>query len=240
MAERRIFNVSPDSWEELQDFVGQLFDEAGYQVEVAKTVDLVRGHKEVDVFVNDTNSPNQPTYLFECKYWKAAVHQEVVHAFQTVMEAFGANFGFIVAKNGFQAGAYEAAEHTNIRLVSLQDLEEEFYDEWQHGMVAHYLPLSNELFPYWDPSGGKMPADGKPISWDAVQLVSEAYRPVTQLGEWHLHGKLNVKYPMIVPLLNDALQTVGQLHLHNDRDLFNFIKENQEKARQHFKQVYRE
>jgi hypothetical protein len=80
----------------------------------------------------------------------------VVHSFQTVVEGAGANFGFIVAKSGFQKGTYEAAQKTCIRLVSLGELEKQYYDQWQHGMVTRYMPLADQLFPYWDPVGGKI------------------------------------------------------------------------------------
>jgi Restriction endonuclease len=240
MPDHLIFKHSPDTWQDLQDYVGQLFSEIGYHVEIEKTIELVRGKKEVDVYVKDTESAYQPTFLIECKHWKSAVPQEVVHSFQTVMEAFGANFGFIVAKSGFQEGAYVAAEKTNIRLVSLEDLEHEYYDKWQHGMIKRYLPLADQLFPYWDPSGGKMPADGQPISWDTSQLLYDAFRPIAQLGEWNLHGKLMVKYPMTLPVLSDQLQPIDEITLRNDRDFFDFIDANKEKATRQFKILYRE
>jgi hypothetical protein len=46
MNHRRIFNRTPGTWQELQNYVDQLFSEIGYKVEVTKTVDLVRGKKE--------------------------------------------------------------------------------------------------------------------------------------------------------------------------------------------------
>lgn len=235
-----IFNSAPETWKDLQDYVGQLFSEMGYHVEIAKTIDLVRGKKEVDVYVRDTNAAYQPTFLIECKHWNSSVPQEVVHSFHTVIEAFGGNFGFIVAKSGFQEGAYEAAKSTNIRLVSLTELEREYYAQWQHGMVSRYLPLADHLFPYWDPSGGKIPRDGKPISRETMQLLTVAFAPIMNLGEWNLNGKLKARYPMTIPVLSDQLQVINEITLNNDRDYFDFIEANKEKVIKQFKILYRE
>lgn len=37
MAEHLIFHHPPDTWQELQNYVGQLFSEMGFEVEVTKT-----------------------------------------------------------------------------------------------------------------------------------------------------------------------------------------------------------
>ena len=44
-----IFDTEPNNWKELQNFVGQLFKECGFETEVSKVVELVRGKKEIDV-----------------------------------------------------------------------------------------------------------------------------------------------------------------------------------------------
>lgn len=235
-----IFNKRPESWQDLQNMVGQLFNEVGFHVEVSKTVELVRGKKEIDVFVQDTINEYKPIFLIECKYWAKPVSQETVHSFHTVINDFGANFGFIVSKNGFQSGAYEAAKSTNIRLVSLEELEDEYHSKWQSGMIKRFLPIADKLFPYWDPSGGKMPTDGKGISWDQQRLITDAYRPITSIGEWDLHGKMRRKYPMSIPVINDKFEVISEVVIQNDRDYFDFVTANQEKAFRHFKLLYRE
>jgi hypothetical protein len=200
----------PENWKDLQNYVGKLFQEIGYEVEISKVVDLVRGRKEIDVYVKDTLSEFHPVFLVECKFWKKAVDQETVHAFHTVMNDFGANFGFIVSENGFQQGCYEAAKNTNIRLVSLEELEKQYHDKWQSGMVRRYLPLADMLFPYWDPSGGKMPKGGTLFNWENQQLVSAAYKPLIGLGSWDLNAQMKRKYPFSVPVINDLFKIEGQ------------------------------
>jgi hypothetical protein len=64
----KIFDREPESWQDLQNLVGQMFAEAGCMVEVSKTVQLVRGKKEIDVYVEDATSTPHSKYLCECKF----------------------------------------------------------------------------------------------------------------------------------------------------------------------------
>ncbi|MGO8675320.1 MAG: restriction endonuclease [Limisphaerales bacterium] len=118
-------------WEDLQDKVAQLFDELGCEVQTPFVVELAgRGRKAVDVFARDRRTSMERITLVECKWWNTEVPQDTVHAFHTIMQRSGANEGFVVSKVGFQAGAYEAAQHTNINLLTFGDLQHRFGNEW--------------------------------------------------------------------------------------------------------------
>jgi hypothetical protein len=118
-------------WRDLQERTRQLFTEMGYIAEVSKQAPLAgRGEKEIDVYVTDPNASYNRIYLVECKFWESRVAQETVHAFKTVMEETGANTGFIVSKAGFQRGAGEAARFTNINLLTFDELQHAYGNEW--------------------------------------------------------------------------------------------------------------
>lgn len=235
-----IFDTEPTNWGELQNYVGQMFNECGFHTEVSKVVDLVRGQKEIDVYTQDNKSEYKPIILVECKFWTKPVSQETVHSFRTVVTDFGANLGFIVSKNGFQSGSYEAAKSTNIRLVTLKELELEYYSKWKQGMTEKYMPFADRLFPYWD-YAGKMPIDGGTIDWDTKQLVHSAYQPVCSLGprDQMMNG-FKRKYPIVLPVINDKLEVVGEEIILTDRQYFDFVEKNKDKALMHFKILYRE
>ncbi|MDX9696341.1 MAG: restriction endonuclease [Bacteroidales bacterium] len=235
-----IFDTEPNSWKELQDFVGQMFDECGFRTEISKVVDLVRGTKEIDVYTQDTKSEYKPIILIECKYWSKAVPQEIIHSFRSVVSDFGANLGFIVSKNGFQSGSYEAVKNTNIRLVSLKELESEYYLKWVQGMVEKYLSFADRLFPYWD-YAGKLPKDGGKIDFEKQKLIHSSYYPICSLvpGEEKLNG-FKREYPLIVPVINDKLEQIGIEEILTDRQYFNFVERNKDKSLRHFKILYRE
>ncbi|MDR6943658.1 restriction endonuclease [Mucilaginibacter pocheonensis] len=77
----QIFNSKPSTWQDLQDMVGQLFTEVGYTVKVSTVIDLVRGQKEIDVYVHDHTSEYGTTFLIECKFWNKPVNQETIISF---------------------------------------------------------------------------------------------------------------------------------------------------------------
>jgi hypothetical protein len=237
-----IFNSEPNSWEELQNYVGQLFTECGFETKISETVELARGNKEIDVLAIDTQSEYRPIIMVECKYWSTPIKQDTIHSFRTVVADYGGNIGYIVSKNGFQSGSYEAVKKTNIRLVCLKDLETEYFDKWVRAMVERYLPIADFLFPYWDPTGGKMPQhNAKKFSWEMSQLVHQAYVPICSLGSWEfMDKKFWRKYPMELPVLNDELEVVSAVILNNHREYFDFVEKNKEKAVLHFKILYGE
>ena len=103
-----IFDKDPDDRRALQDMTGQLFAEIGCNVQVGRNLQTIRGAKEIDVYVRDEGVAPPATYLCECKHWKRAVPQEIVHAFRAVLGDAGAHRGFIISSIGFQQGAFEA------------------------------------------------------------------------------------------------------------------------------------
>lgn len=152
------FDRAPEDWKELQTFVAQFFSELGCRADVSKRVELVRGHKEIDVYVEDDLIEPHALYLCECKHWKRAVDQEVVHGFRTVVADAGATLGYIVASSGFQSGAHTATQKTNVRLVTFEELQAAFFQRWVGAMVQRTKSIFDELFPYWDPTGGRRPS----------------------------------------------------------------------------------
>ncbi|MES3017418.1 MAG: restriction endonuclease [Bacteroidota bacterium] len=237
----KIFSREPDTWKELQDFVSQIFKECAFETEVSKVVNLVRGKKEIDVYTEDNSSDYKLVILVECKYWNAPINQEVIHAFRTVINDLGANIGYIVSKNGFQSGCYEAVEKTNIKLVSLKELEEIYHLKWRGEMVKKYSPYSKPLLPYWlcSSSPGKT-ANGKVVDFNTQLLLSRAYSPVCDLALRDYFEEGIVKYPFSIPVINDNLEPTGVLEIKNDREYFDFCEKNKELALRHHKILFEE
>jgi len=129
-ASKRIFDVDPADWRDLEDKVRQIFRECDCIVLPSKGVKTVRGRVDVDVVARDeTRRPHQ-FILCECKHWKARVPKTVVHAFRTVVADAGANLGYIISDSGFQSGAREAAANANIRLVTWKQFQAELFERW--------------------------------------------------------------------------------------------------------------
>src|SRR5262249_21360991 len=113
-----------------------------------------RGRKEVDVYAEDLKASISNIYIFECKWWNSEVPQEVVHAFQTVVQGCGANTGFIVSKLPFQKGAKETVRYTNINLVTFEEIQEKFGPEWfrirEAEVKAACAPISEAARSHFD------------------------------------------------------------------------------------------
>lgn len=221
--------------------VAQLFVEIGCEVTVAKRVDHVRGSKEIDVFVRDTAIAPPALYLCECKHWKRAVPQEVVHAFRTVMADVGAHRGYIISSAGFQDGSFGAARNTNVDLVTFQELQAIFDDRWRVQMAERLMPFTDRLFPYRDPSGGRMPK----FQWTASHVerqrrLTEAYIPFIQLGPMSRFQQFKRKFPIVLPALNERGQFDGEVSINTYRQFYDFIDANKDLALYHFQVLYGE
>jgi hypothetical protein len=236
----RIFDQESTDWRELQDRVAQLFSEIGCDVKVAEQVTLVRGQKEIDVWVRDPQTTPASVYLCECKFWSKPVPQEVIHSFRTVISDFGAHRGFIISRAGFQAGAKEAVTKTNLDLLTFDELQSLFFDRWRIAMGKKYLPYADRLFPYWD-YPGKMPK----IKWDQQhidrqQLLIAAYRPLLRIGPlFEMQGSV-WNLPMTLPSLDQEGNQDGTITLTTYRQVYDFIDRHQDLALKHFQVLYGE
>ena len=192
--------AAPGHWQDLQNAVGRILREAGFEVEIEKPVETVRGKVTVDVFARDDSADPRMTYLVECKHWKTAVPQQVVHAFQTTMRGSGANQGFIVSSGGFQSGAHAAVEKSNVDLLTWEEFQDLFAERWYR---CHALPsMQHELDPlveYTEPVNSR-------ISRKADALPADRRQQFIRLrGE---HRQLVATFDITCSLLREQSQSV--------------------------------
>src|SRR5688500_5537101 len=126
-----IYPDSPSRWQDLENRVGQILRECGYEVEIQKNVKLARGDVNIDVWADEHSSPPN-VIAVECKYWATRATKNVVHGFRTVVGDSGANTGLIVSSGGFQTGAVEAAAYSNVRLLDWSEFQQMFVLRWFH------------------------------------------------------------------------------------------------------------
>jgi len=136
---------TPDTWQDLQNEVGRILAECGFVVQIEHPLPLARGQADIDVYAEENINGRRYVLLCECKFWKAAIPQAVIHSFRTVTTDAGANVGYIISLNGFQAGALQAVEQTNIKLVKWDAFLAEFEATW---LSAYFVPtVTDELDP---------------------------------------------------------------------------------------------
>jgi len=149
----------PRNWKDLQEKVAEIFRDIGYKTETDKKLKIARGTVNVDVYSEDvTQSPNI-IYICECKHWNSNVPKSVIHSFRAIMEDSGAHYGIVISKKGFQKGAYEAAQNTNIRLADWFEFQEVFKSKWIPAMVERVYKKCEMLITYTEPIIGSSLAE---------------------------------------------------------------------------------
>lgn len=134
----------PRNWRDLQHKVAEILAEIGYKTEIEKDIKTARETINVDVFsVDESQSPNI-VHLCECKHWENRIPRKVV-------QDFGANFGIIISKMGFQKGAYEAARNTNIKVVDWFGFQDMFEDKWLPAIAEKLYTEFQALIDYTEP-----------------------------------------------------------------------------------------
>src|SRR5215813_8551028 len=118
-----IFDIEPVTWQELEGMVFQAFQEMGYETRRNREIATARGRVRIDVYAVKRSNPIPTIVLCECKYWNKAVDQNVIYSFRSVCADAGAHYGVVISKKGFQSGAVESREHTNIHLLTFKEFQ---------------------------------------------------------------------------------------------------------------------
>ncbi len=188
-----ITTVIPDNWQQLQMEVGRILEECGFQVEVEKKVQTVRGKVELDIYAEERVDGRIYSIICECKHWKSRVPQTVIHGFRTVVSDIGANVGYIVSLAGFQEGAFDASELTNVELVTWKEFqtafEKSWFKEYFSPQIAERLdPLltyAEPILPQWFPDLSKEDQQRYIVLKDRYDQFGWLIMTFTPYARWH-------------------------------------------------------
>ncbi|ELX4126636.1 restriction endonuclease [Vibrio vulnificus] len=125
-------------WYQFQEEICDHFLSLGAEAETNVTVVGVRTNHDVDVLVKTKFLGEDITWVIEAKCWKKRVSKNHVLALRTIVDDLGADRGFIVSKVGFQKGAMEAAENTNVKLKTFNELKSETKDMVEAEILKMY------------------------------------------------------------------------------------------------------
>lgn len=144
----KITNKTPSDWKDLQTQVAKIFSDMGCLVKIEENIDLVRGTSNIDVFVEDLTTSPKMIYLCECKNWNTEVPKSVIHLFRSIVNDSGAHCGYIISKSGFQSGAYEAVDKSNVFIMSWIEFINTFEDRWVQAMINRLHVIGKPLRDY--------------------------------------------------------------------------------------------
>jgi restriction system protein len=152
-----IEGLAPSSWRDLQEDAARILRECGMEAQTDQAVKTVRGTVNLDAVALDREATPPASIVLECKHWRKRVPKSVVHGFRTVVADIGANLGLIISSAGFQAGALEAADHTNLNLVDWAGFEEIYEPRWfERYMVPILCDYTRPLFDYTEPYNSRI------------------------------------------------------------------------------------
>ena len=107
----------------------RLLDQQGFCANVRRDVSIPGKSgvsHQVDVCFDFIAGPTRFLGIVQCKDWSSAVEQEMVLAFQAVLNDIpGQPRGIMVARSGFQSGARTLAGHHGIELYELRPPKDE-------------------------------------------------------------------------------------------------------------------
>ena len=110
------------SWKEYQEETASFFRSLGLDASTNVSVEGVRTTHDVDVLVKSHHVGFEITWLVECKHWKTRVSKLHVLALREIVADVGADRGIMLSEAGFQNGAIEAANLTNVQVTTLAEV----------------------------------------------------------------------------------------------------------------------
>jgi hypothetical protein len=142
-----IYTEEPSNWKDLEEKTSKFLTELGYVCEIEKDIETVRGVVNVDVIAISKEVPNT-IVICECKCWNNAIPQTVIHSFRTVINDYGANFGIIISKKGFQSGALEGVKNSTILLFTWSEFQDYFKSKWIKKKTVEISKITKPLYDY--------------------------------------------------------------------------------------------
>lgn len=113
------------AWGEYQEETAEFFRSLGLEANTNVTLSGVRTTHDVDVLVKSRHAGFEVTWIVECKHWNSRISKLHVLALREIVTDTGSDRGILLAENGFQSGAAEAASLTNVHLTSLAETRRE-------------------------------------------------------------------------------------------------------------------
>ena len=232
---KQFFDREPSSWEDLECLVAKAFAEMGYETERQATLSTVRGNVAMDVVAINRRTPLPTKIACECKYWKRAVSQDVVHAFRSVCADAGVHVGLIISKVGFQVGAEEKRQFTNIHLLTFEDFQVSFFDEWRTGMTTTLVRMRDEILAIFRAAAG--------FDENGLDLISAGdlrgllpYEKYELLWGTSVSGYfiLGAEFPLIVVDPRGDPNDLFEMAIHSHRQFFEVAKQGMLDARAAF------
>ncbi|HQV03491.1 MULTISPECIES: restriction endonuclease [unclassified Novosphingobium] len=211
-------------WKDYQEETAEFFRSLGLSAETDVKLTGVRTTHDIDVVVKSKHVGFEVLWLVECKRWKSAVSKLHVLGLREIVNDLGADRGILLCEAGFQAGAVEAANLTNVQVTSLASLSietrqdisamrlRELYDRVEH-CSDRYWELDK---PYRKAVGlrpdlAEVGYSGARVVDFCRELFSRAFRGLYPIETGHPGMFVRQGLPSTYPDIDAVLEVVDSL-----------------------------
>src|ERR1044072_4291914 len=109
------------TWKDYQEEAAEFFRSLGLEAQTDARVQGVCTQHDIDVLVKSHHARFEETWIVECKKWNTKMSKLHVLALREIVSDIGADRGILLSESGFQSGAIEAANLTNVQVTSLSE-----------------------------------------------------------------------------------------------------------------------
>ena len=211
-------------WSEYQEEAAALFRSMGLNASTNVTVQGVRTNHDVDVVVMSDHAGFNIKWLVECKQWKVPVSKLHVLALREIVADTGADRGILLCEAGFQSGAIEAANLTNVQVTSLENVRytagaqissmriRELYDRVESCRTLYWdIPKRRRIEHGLRHDVGDWGYSGARAMEICGELINKAFRGIFPFAPESIQSLLEFGKEKRFLSLNDVIATVAPM-----------------------------
>jgi len=230
-------------WKYYQEETTDFFRSLGLFAETDVNLTGVRTSHDIDVVVRSTHVGFDILWLVECKHWKSPVTKLHVLGLREIVNDLGADRGILLCEAGFQSGAIEAANLTNVQVTSLASLSiqtrqdisamrlRELYDRVEQSNDRYWeLDKSYRIVVGLRPEVGNVDYSGARVIEFCRELLSRAFRGLYPIVTGDVGASVRQGLPSTYPDIQTVAEVVELLTAELERKLDNAYTEFTSKA----------
>lgn len=212
-------------WYKYQEEICDYFKSLGVFADTNIRLKGDKTNHDIDVLVQTAFLGQNLKWVVEVKKTKSKLSKLHVLALLKIVEFVGADKGFVISESGFQKGAKEAAENTNISLKTFAELK----DETKQLLLSELMTVYEKRIEllesrYWSHSKSirrkyelrHYLADMNDIDFNAYQLLEKCKVVINSVHE--------AKYPIDLDTIMN--EKVGELAAENLQQVINWLNMN--------------
>jgi len=211
-------------WYKFQEEICNYFRSLGAHAETNVNILGIRTSHAIDILVKTKFLGQDLIWIVEAKKWNSKVNKLQVLGLRTIIDDIGADKGFIISEKGFQSGAIESAQKTNVQLMTYSELKTVTKELIQSEIICTYkdrlILLENRYWSHSKKIRQKYGLRGEiwdyPVNFSGHSLLLTAHNAID--------SAMNNEYP--IDLETYSVEKKGILIANSFQELINWLNLN--------------